>query len=277
MKEKYTDKSEDKKYFTIIPNYIINHSTVYEQSLYLLMKRIAGENGSCWSSPNELGKRLGISGNTVRKYREKLIKRGWIKKIGKKKIGATNQITNEYEIVDLWDLNSKYYQEKKVSVDERFQEIKPLKVSTGEQKVSTGGRQRFQQVDTKKNPIKKNNKEDNPKGLGKATRYGNALVSKFLIYLKEKAEVIDTPSKWQRRFSWILIRKMMSLAKEKKGGEATDDEVWNGLKFLVDAAAADKFHSQRAGNIRYLYQNIGAITKSKSTNQRRVFVSPAVK
>ena len=60
---------------------------------------------------------------------------------------------------------------------------------------------------------------------------------------------------------------MKSLAKEKKGGEPTDDEVWNGLKFLVDTACADKFHNQRAGNIKYLYQNIGAIVKSKQSKK----------
>jgi len=59
---------------------------------------------------------------------------------------------------------------------------------------------------------------------------------------------------------------MKLLAKEKKKGEPTDEEVWNGLKFLIDTACADKFHSQRAGNIKYLYQNIGAIVKSKINN-----------
>ena len=129
----------------------------------------------------------------------------------------------------------------------------------------------------------KNDKNDkNEKNIStkvdkaKPTTYGNPLITKFLTYLKEKAEVIDTPVKYQRTDSWVLIRKMKSLAKEKKGGEPTDDEVWNGLKFLVDTAAADKFHSQRVGNIKYLYNNIGAITKSKSTNQRRVFVSPQI-
>ena len=106
----------------------------------------------------------------------------------------------------------------------------------------------------------------------KPTSYGNPLITKFLTYLKEKAEVIDTPKKYQRTDSWILIRKMKSLAKEKKGGEPTDDEVWNGLKWLVDTACADKFHSQRVGNIKYLYNNIGAVIKSKISKGKEIIL-----
>ena len=112
-------------------------------------------------------------------------------------------------------------------------------------------------------------KETIQKKRGKAP---HPLIDKFLIYLKEKAKVIDTAKSWQRKDTWILIVKMKSLAKEKVGREPTDNEVWNGLKFLVDTACADKFHSQRAGKIRYLYENIGVIAKSKQTNQRKVII-----
>lgn len=72
-KFKILDKSGDRKYFTIIPNYIVNHSTVYEQAIYLQMKRIAGEEGTCWMSAMGLAKRLGCSRNTVAKYQKKLV------------------------------------------------------------------------------------------------------------------------------------------------------------------------------------------------------------
>ena len=38
------DESGDKKYFTIVPNYILNHSTATTQALYLQMKRLANDN-----------------------------------------------------------------------------------------------------------------------------------------------------------------------------------------------------------------------------------------
>lgn len=106
-KFKVHDESGDRKYFTIIPNYIVNHSTVYEQAIYLFMKRTAGETGTCWTSAQEIGKRLGCSRNTVVKYRNKLVKRGWIEVIGESKRGNTNQSRVEYRIVDLWELNNR--------------------------------------------------------------------------------------------------------------------------------------------------------------------------
>jgi len=111
-KFKVIDESGDRKYFTIVPNYIVNHSTPYEQAIYLYMKRVAGEGGTCWTSAQEIAQKLGCSRNTIAKYRNKLLKRGWIQVVGIKKTGATNQPTPEYKIVDLWNLNNKFYQDK---------------------------------------------------------------------------------------------------------------------------------------------------------------------
>jgi len=115
-KFKITDESGDHKYFTIIPNYIVNHSTPYEQSIYLYMKRVAGETGTCWSSAKTIAKKLNIARNTVAKYQQKLVDRGWIEVVGKK--GKTKP-TYEYKIVDLWDLNIKYYTKKESSTREQ--------------------------------------------------------------------------------------------------------------------------------------------------------------
>lgn len=120
---KITDKSGDRKYFAMIPYYVVNHSSAYEQSLYLVMKRIASEEGTCWASPQTIAKIMDVAANTVRKYRKKLEQRGWIKKIGTRQIGKTNQSTYEYEIVDLWKLNMDFYaKKKKGSSDESFQQ-----------------------------------------------------------------------------------------------------------------------------------------------------------
>lgn len=112
-KFKIIDNSADKIYFTMVPNYIVNHSTVYEQAIYLYMKRVAGEHGTCWSSAQSIAKKLSdpnekrkVSRNTIAKYRDKLVKRGWIKLVGYK--GKTKP-TPEYSIVDIWPLNMDHY------------------------------------------------------------------------------------------------------------------------------------------------------------------------
>ena len=164
-KFKVLDESGDRKYFTIIPNYIVNHSTPYEQAIYLFMKRVAGENGTCWTSAQEIARKLGCSRNTITKYRNKLVKRGWIQKVGHKKVGATSQTVLEFKIVDLWELNNEFYAKKgKVSNNDSLEKVSPsdesrhvatAKVSTGDGKVSLRVH--------KEEPMKKNPEEDNTK------------------------------------------------------------------------------------------------------------------
>lgn len=151
-KFKILDKSGDHKYFTIIPNYIVNHSTPYEQAIYLYLKRIAGENGTCWSSAKEISKKLGCSRNTVAKYKDRLVKRGWIEIVGKR--GKTKP-TDEYRIVDLWKLNTDHYSKKESSTTEQSKDS-----STSDKKVqpvnlesSTGG---HKEEHSKKEHTKKN-------------------------------------------------------------------------------------------------------------------------
>ena len=107
-KIKIQDESGDRKYFTQIPNIIVNHSTAYEQSLYLIMKRLAGENGSCYASLNWLSKKMGVDKKTVSKTIKKLLKRKWVGEIEKIKVRGGS--VRRFVIIDLWRLNIKEYE-----------------------------------------------------------------------------------------------------------------------------------------------------------------------
>ena len=116
-KLKIIDDSGDKKYFTMIPNYILNHSTLWDREVYIQMKRITGENGTCWTSQKTLAKQCGISINRLKKSLKYLVEHKWIKQIGTKEV-ITNggfQEVNEYKVADLWKLNVDYYEAKGVS------------------------------------------------------------------------------------------------------------------------------------------------------------------
>jgi DNA-binding MarR family transcriptional regulator len=102
------DESGDRKYFTQIPNMIVNHSTAYEQSLYLIMKRLAGEKGTCFASLNALARKMGVSKNTAKETISKLLKRKWIKEIEKKKLRGGQ--VRQFVIVDIWPRNIKEYE-----------------------------------------------------------------------------------------------------------------------------------------------------------------------
>jgi len=105
------DESQDRRYFAIIPNFIVNHSTLAERGFYLTLKRIAGEDGDVCYSAAKLGEMCGISKRTVYRLIGSLVKRNWIRKSGVVETGYKPRTT--YSIVDLWRLNIDFYEAKK--------------------------------------------------------------------------------------------------------------------------------------------------------------------
>lgn len=114
---KIVDNSGDRNHFTIIPNFIINHSTAIAQSLYVHLKRLAGENqeGTAYPSQKYLAERLGVTRPTIRKELKYLIEHGWIEEIDPKDIMTDNGLrkVRQFKIVDLWKLNAEHYASKK--------------------------------------------------------------------------------------------------------------------------------------------------------------------
>ena len=106
------DWSGDRKYFTIIPNYILNHSTANDQSLYLHMKRFAGEKGECFASENLLMKKMGIGRMALKKAINYLIEHKWIDEVGHKVVMTKGGIQKirVYKINDIWKLNTQEYE-----------------------------------------------------------------------------------------------------------------------------------------------------------------------
>ena len=107
MKIRIRDESGDREFFTIVPNYILNHSTSTDQALYLQMKRYAGKDGKCFATQETLVNKLGIGLKTYRKSLNYLIKRGWVEFIGLTD-GKTRPIKT-YKINNIWQENSDYY------------------------------------------------------------------------------------------------------------------------------------------------------------------------
>lgn len=73
--------------------------------LYMdLLSYSYGKKTHAWPSVGTLAKDLGITKNSVRKYREVLIKFGLIKKMHKRRLPDGNHQTNIYEMVRSEDL-----------------------------------------------------------------------------------------------------------------------------------------------------------------------------
>ncbi len=105
------DGSNDRKYFTVLPNYLANHSTATDQSLYFQMKRIAGESGVCFASKRHLMEQMGVGIKALNASLKYLLSREWIEEVGERNIETAGgrQTIMGYRIVDIWKKNVEFY------------------------------------------------------------------------------------------------------------------------------------------------------------------------
>jgi len=105
------DGSDDRKYFTIVPNFILNHSSANDQSLYLQMKRIAGDGGTCEAGYRYFTKQLHIGFKAYQKSIEYLLEHNWIEFVGQKRVMTSGgrQSLNIYKVNNIWSTNNQYY------------------------------------------------------------------------------------------------------------------------------------------------------------------------
>lgn len=204
-KIKLTDNTNTKKYFTMLPNYILNHSSAVDQALYIQMIRYAGDN-NCWASKRTFMKQLKVGMKSINKSIDYLISHGWIKNLGKKEVitkGGT-QLVDEYEIVDIWKQNLDYYQGASEST--------PLE-DQGASESSSRCIQKEGQGVSKSTPInnhtkKEQNKEDSLLSLFHKEIKTEDLeeVKKFIDYWTEK-NIKGTKEKWQMEKTFDVKRR----------------------------------------------------------------------
>ena len=131
----FSDDSGDKKYFTMVPNVILNHSTAIDQAVYLQMKRYGGEKGECFVSKRKLMKKLGIGWKTLKKSINYLLDKSWISCCGVKLVetpGGKQEIT-KYKVNDIWKLNIEHYEGVA-----NGKHLKPKVLPKGDKGVSNG-------------------------------------------------------------------------------------------------------------------------------------------
>ena len=105
------DESGDRKYFTQIPNYALDNLKHWDREVYIQIKRICGDKGSCWTSRSNLAKQCGMSLDRFKKSIKYLTENDWISFVGKKKVFTKGgeQEVNEYRINDIWKKNVDFY------------------------------------------------------------------------------------------------------------------------------------------------------------------------
>ena len=111
-KYKFEDNSSDRKYFTIIPNYVLNHSSAIDKAIYIDIKRSAGENGKCFMTEETMCKRNGIGEKKLHKSLKYLLEHKWIEFVGMTS-GKTRPIKT-YKVNDIWKRNVDFYNKEKI-------------------------------------------------------------------------------------------------------------------------------------------------------------------
>lgn len=197
------DESGDKKYFTIIPNYILNHSSANDQALYLQMKRLANDNEICYASEKYFMDKLNIGRQALKKSIQYLIDHKWISFTGYREAQTKGgkQRVKTYKIVDLWKINIGHYQK---GVSEKTPLTKTEGVSEMTQRGVQNDTQGVSEMTSKKNVLlrTKNIKQSEIAGvndilglfkkINPAINFGNKTQRKACISLLEEKGIEDS-------------------------------------------------------------------------------------
>lgn len=101
---KIKDRSNDRKYFTMLPNIVWTMGlSVYDLWLYATIKRVAGEHDSCWMSTRQLSDLSGVSLGQISKSKDNLVAVGLISVDERE--SADGPPRDEITVCDVWEKN----------------------------------------------------------------------------------------------------------------------------------------------------------------------------
>lgn len=151
--------SNDHKYFTQVPNIILDTCDSVSLSLYIHIKRIAGDNGKCEAGADYFLKKLRIGRKSYKKALDFLIERRYILFLGKSPVstGGGIQQVNVYSVVDVWEQNLFFYNPRGVQKNIPFCQGGAKSAKRGVQKDIQGVSKR----DNKEDIIQEEFKEGN--------------------------------------------------------------------------------------------------------------------
>lgn len=228
------DASEDRKYFTIIPNIVIDDSSGIAQGLYAQLKRIAGETGIAYPSRGFLMRKLKITKPTLIKYFKYLIDKKWIVYIGEveKETRGGLQKLKGYRIVDIWEENFLFFKSKGVK-------NRPPHDDKGGKKYDSKG---VKNSTRKKNPLNKNQEvtdseesvsvpfslEGEQKKLEDSNSRHLNIIALYLDF--RKSSLIEKVKNTEQMS--LFIRRHCKEASELSKAKYTDDQLLSAFKVV---------------------------------------------
>jgi len=222
-KIKILDESGDKKYFSQLPHYILNHSTANDQSLYWQMKRYSGENGKCFATQETIMKKMGIGRKAYNKSLEYLLTKGWIRFIGTTK-SKTHPIKT-YSITDIWKLNITHYEEIQAERTVSFN----TEIQAESEKIQARSTVRYRPKDIVEEELYKEEPYKEPfvfLEVLKKMFTGNNQDKLMAYYFQEKQSNFDNYEQYQLVYK-MNVRDVVNLVKAKY----TDDQIINAFEY----------------------------------------------
>ena len=177
------DESGDKRYFTILPNYIANHSTANDQALYFQMKRYAGEDGKCFATEKTMMRKLRIGKRAYDKSLKYLLSKEWIEFVGL--TGGKTRPIKTYKIKDIWKENNDLYE--KISAESTLSSKEKISAENEGDKCQMQHKISAESNIEEEHIIKKNQEED---------MYG---FSEFWNKYPKKIKKKDSALKWKSK------------------------------------------------------------------------------
>lgn len=249
------NRSNDRKYFTIVPNYILNHSNAIDKAIYIDMKRVAGENGLCFMTEETICKRNKIGKEQLHKSLKYLINNKWIEYVGT--TPSKTRPIKTYKILDIWKQNTDFYQEKKIPSETTVSQEgkKDTACTSGKIPPGTGGIRRT-------NTKEELNTNGEPKGSGFKS------ISSLLRNRSPSPNVAITAR--GAKYSWqdVAVRWWTKLSLKGKP-TASWFKLFRDDRKTIERACSFSQDSNSRDLEKLVYWKIGQIRKEKNDISKR--------
>ncbi len=161
MQLRFTDKSNDRKYFTILPNILWSEEfalSAHDLILYATIKKAAGEAGECFMSTRRLAQEAKMSTGQVSKSKQRLADAGLIEIITRRR-GANGHPLHHITVTDIWQQNIEHFQHRSPG-EQTQQTVHPVNTSVHPVNTSQANcslhEQNCSPSETEEEPLKKN-------------------------------------------------------------------------------------------------------------------------
>jgi hypothetical protein len=263
MRKSYIDESNDKQYFTIIPNYIANHSSAIDQALYLQMKKIVGEKeGICYASEKYFKSKLQIGSKALKKSIQYLLKHGWIEDAGVREIQTAGGVQKShcYIVKDIWQMNIDYYQgvAQRKPLNSKGVSERELLITKGVSESNQRGVQKTKRgsLPSNKEELKKNIEEE---------------LIKYTPKDKELAELLYKLIK-KNNPAWYVDPNWNQWADDIRKIREIDNRTYEQIEFMIKWTQQDDFWKQNILSPAKLRKQFNTLVVKVKSKQRKLVV-----